>query len=152
SVKLRRFVEKREFTVHGCSVHIPSSTVMWNAGVLGIAEQHRVLLPRILELTDEAYRVYQKHVMEQLAFSYYLQTHTTIISAESVLSHYCWNDDRTTLVPRIETFLRRYPTVSEAKEAYRQFPMIPITPVSTVLEKQQRSCLRDLWARFQPVP
>ncbi len=66
---------------------IPSSTHMWNAGVLGFKSGDRNMLRQVLVLADDLYLKYQKHVMEQLAFSFYFSQRERI-SCESTVFHY----------------------------------------------------------------
>ena len=72
--KIHRFVEGKEFAINGGEkVSIPAEYYMWNAGVIGLQTPVMPLLERVLQLTDAMLAQYQKHVMEQLAFSYFLQ-------------------------------------------------------------------------------
>ena len=61
---------------------------MWNAGVIGMNSSQKNLLDTILWLSDVMYEKYQKHVMEQLAFSYCLQTNHTIKPTDYAIYHY----------------------------------------------------------------
>ncbi len=88
SKKILKFVKKHHFQIGNELVGIGPSTEMWNAGFLGLAEKNKYLLPLMLELTDQSYALYQKHVMEQLAVSFYLQTKTSISAADDVIFHY----------------------------------------------------------------
>lgn len=74
----------------GGRISIPSSTDMWNAGVLGLTASHQALLDKVLLLTDSMYPVYPKHIVEQFAFSYYFQQEAEVLPAESCIYHY-WN-------------------------------------------------------------
>lgn len=104
--KICKFVGRNEFIVFDGSIKMSQQTVMWNAGALGISEHNKKLLPLILELTDRMYELYPKHVMEQLAFSYYLQTATRLMSGEKVIGHY-WNQ-KDEYQQAIRTFLITY--------------------------------------------
>lgn len=87
--KIHRFVTRRSFVLpDGDVVRIPPSTAMWNAGVVGVAPAHAPLLRRALALTDAMYALYPKHVMEQLAISYVLQTRLVLHEARHVVYHY----------------------------------------------------------------
>lgn len=48
---------------------IPFDQRMWNAGVLGFKSSDINLLNEVLEITDKIYSEFQKHIVEQLAFS-----------------------------------------------------------------------------------
>lgn len=120
SKKILKFVKKHHFQVHHELVGIGPSTVMWNAGVLGLSEKNKALLDLVLELTDQAYSLYQKHVMEQLAFSFFLQTRSEIVAADSVIYHY-WNQ-KPEYQAAIDQFLAETQNVEKALEKYPDFP------------------------------
>lgn len=86
--KIGRFVKTQTLTLHGSGFKIPISTQMWNAGVLGLHTSHATLIPDVLVLSDQLHAFYAKHLMEQLAFSYVLQKHTTLHAASPVIFHY----------------------------------------------------------------
>ena len=97
--KIVRFLEKNEFAnqpinelkpipTNPNSLKISTTTVMWNAGVIGMNSNQKNLLDTILWLSDVMYEKYQKHVMEQLAFSYCLQTNHTIKPTDYAIYHY----------------------------------------------------------------
>ncbi len=119
SKKILKFVKTHQFQISNEFVGIGPSTVMWNAGVLGISEKNKYLLSLVLELTDQAYSLYQKHVMEQLAFSFYLQTRTTVLPADSVIYHY-WNQ-KDEYQASIDGYLLDNPSVEKALENYANF-------------------------------
>ncbi|MGZ5279938.1 MAG: hypothetical protein ACXWC9_08350 [Pseudobdellovibrionaceae bacterium] len=126
SKKILKFTKKHHFQISNELVGIGPSTEMWNAGFLGIAEKNKSLLPLILELTDQTYALYQKHVMEQLSFSLYLQTRSEILTAKDVVYHY-WNQkDEYQLA--INTFLSSYPDAQSALQNWSQF-QAPKTPL-----------------------
>lgn len=79
--KLERFLQKYE------GESIPSSTHMWNAGVLGFPTSEAALLKEVSQLSDKLYDAYPKHVMEQLAFSFYFQQRE-LRACEGSIFHY----------------------------------------------------------------
>jgi hypothetical protein len=81
--KICKFVKKHKF-----SIPMSEQTVMWNAGVIGVDKSNTHLLSQALQLTDEMYRIYPKHVMEQLAVSAVLQNQTLILPCDSAIYHY----------------------------------------------------------------
>ncbi|MBC8109984.1 MAG: hypothetical protein H7Y04_02885 [Verrucomicrobia bacterium] len=81
--KIYRFLKKNDFG-------IPLDTFMWNAGLIGMNEKKQDLLQEVLKLSDKMYAAYQKHVMEQLAFSFIFQKYGRILPAENYVYHY-WN-------------------------------------------------------------
>lgn len=137
SKKILKFVKKHHFQVQNELVGIGPSTVMWNAGVLGIATENKKLLPMILELTDQMHSLYQKHVMEQLAFSFFLQTKTKILPADSVIYHY-W-DQKPEYQKKIDQFLSLYSNVDKALENWEKF-VFPGPPV----KKQKKTWIQKL--------
>lgn len=136
SKKILKFVKKHHFQVNQELVGIGPSTVMWNAGVLGLSEKNKSLLPFVLELTDQSYSLYRKHVMEQLAFSFFLQTRSEIIPANDVIYHY-WNQ-KAEYQSAIDQYLKETGTVEKALESYSGFSF-PAPPkpkeTKTILQK-----------------
>lgn len=88
SKKIARFLSRTEFQISDQLVKIPTGTTMWNAGVLGFAPNLAKELENVLQFTDQAYGKYQKHVMEQLGFSYFLAARTRILPADHI--HHYW--------------------------------------------------------------
>ncbi len=141
SKKIKRFVKKHKFLVAGEQLQISVETMMWNAGVLAISQINKTLLPQVLELTDCLYSLYQKHIMEQLAFSVCLQNATKVLPANEVIYHY-WNQkDEYQIL--IDEFFMKNKNLSSALEAYRsfQFPEPP-KPKQNLLQKIRSRFLR----------
>jgi hypothetical protein len=69
---------------------IGPSTRMYNAGVLGLRSTDALLLAEVLALTEQLYRLYPKHVMEQLAFSVVWARSGAVREASPWVHHY-WN-------------------------------------------------------------
>lgn len=87
--KMDRFVRENSLSLpDGSSVRIPGSTEMWNAGVIGLHPTDRAALGPALALTDVMHALYPKHVTEQLAVSYLLQSALTVRAASDVVRHY----------------------------------------------------------------
>lgn len=70
------------------SLKISPATVMWNAGVIGMNSSQKNLVDTVLWLSDAMYGSYKKHVMEQLAFSYCLQTNNNVKPTDYAIYHY----------------------------------------------------------------
>ncbi len=126
SKKILKFVKKHHFQIRNELVGIGPSTVMWNAGFIGLSEKNKSLLSFILDLTDKTYELYQKHVMEQLAVSFYLQTHSTILPANGSVYHY-W-DQKPQYQAAIDQFLKNHSEFSSALKAWDQFQIPAPTP------------------------
>ena len=69
---------------------IAPDTRMYNAGVLGLRSADAPLLAEVLTLTEQLFRLYPKHVMEQLAFSVVLARAGVVREAAPWVYHY-WN-------------------------------------------------------------
>jgi hypothetical protein len=69
---------------------IGPATRMYNAGVLGLRSLDAPLLAEVLALTEQLYRLYPKHVMEQLAFSVVWAKSGPVREAAPWVYHY-WN-------------------------------------------------------------
>jgi hypothetical protein len=69
---------------------IGPETRMYNAGVLGLRSLDAPLLADVLALTEQLYRLYPKHVMEQLAFSVVWARSGPVREAVPWVYHY-WN-------------------------------------------------------------
>jgi hypothetical protein len=73
-----------EATVH----KVDATLFVWNAGVIGFNTTNARKLEHVLALTDQIYATYQKHIVEQFAFSFIFQLTHTIQSAEHEVLHY----------------------------------------------------------------
>ena len=73
------------------AIGISKNTMMWNSGVIGMTKNRISDLPRITDLTLRAFRVFNIHTAEQLAFSHYFQQNgVQLIKASQHICHY-WN-------------------------------------------------------------
>ena len=122
--------------------HLPSTVVivpatrMYNAGVLGLRSTDAALLNEVLALTEQLYRYYPKHVMEQLAFSVIWAREGTVREATPWVYHY-WNLKE--IRPALHTLFTAtpprsladwqaqagrldVPALAEGKAAFRQLP------------------------------
>lgn len=89
--KLNRFLSKNQpLIVKGKSVSIPADITMWNAGMIGFRSTEAPILDQILEFTDDVYRRFPKHVVEQFACSLYFQQAGEVKSSAAEIFHY-WN-------------------------------------------------------------
>lgn len=88
--KTHKFVSHKAVPVYGQPVRIPATTTMFNAGVLGFSSKQVEVFENVLYLTDAMYPLFPKHVVEQLAFSFYFQQTGIVQTAEKWIYHY-WN-------------------------------------------------------------
>ncbi len=117
---------------------------MWNAGVLGFNSERSYVLGQVLRFTDLIYAAYPKHIVEQLAFSYYLQTQFSLLPAQSLIYHY-WNlkEFRTLLI----VFFGKYTTLPEQLMLMRK-----INPGTLIQAKQayeKENGLVKAWKRLR---
>lgn len=87
--KVYRYLKKITLEVNGKPFSFPKKPGMYNAGMLGFRSTQSAYLENVLSLTDQLYAGYQKHVMEQLAFSLvFCQAGETLETAEDTVFHY----------------------------------------------------------------
>lgn len=84
---LYKFLSKNKFDVKN------KTRFMWNAGLIGIDKSNLHLIKQILELNDEIFEKFYRHIVEQFCFSYFLQLNTRINSCDYYLYHYCGDKD-----------------------------------------------------------
>lgn len=122
--KMHRFVTRHAFALPGGeTVRIPGETEMWDAGVIGIHSDDRPLVARALALTDAMYPLYPKHVIEQSAVSYVLQTSTALGATGDDVEHY-WRSAKE-LEPRIAEFLEAHRALPAQEQADRAAELRP---------------------------
>jgi len=85
---IRKVVKENTFWLDGISFKIPMTTRMWNAGIIGLDFSHLPLLDKVIQLTDQIYKINAIFTAEQFAFSYVLQTNTKLKPTEDYLVHY----------------------------------------------------------------
>jgi hypothetical protein len=90
---------------------ITPQTQMYNAGVLGFKSSDKAMLEKVLQTSDILYSLYQKHIMEQLAFSFFMLQYSSngVYSATTEIYHY-WNFKE--FRPILKHFLEHYSTKS----------------------------------------
>ncbi|RZK93835.1 MAG: hypothetical protein EOO62_31370 [Hymenobacter sp.] len=90
SRKIYRRLKGQVFTVAQRELSIDSTTVLYNSGVLGLSSALAAQLAEVVLLADQLYAAYNKHMMEQLAFSMWFGGAGTIAEAAPYVLHY-WN-------------------------------------------------------------
>lgn len=131
SKKIAKFLKHKKFHVSGQDVAIGPSTEMWNAGFIGMSQKSKSLLPVMLELTDRLFNEYQKHIMEQLAVSFFLQTTTQILPVDNVVFHYWHNKEE--FQASINQFLSAH---NSAEAVVKNWDAWIMPPVSLVKKKK----------------
>ena len=133
SRKVYKNLKKHVFQVDYQAVKIDKETVLYNSGVLGLTSATALQLAKVTALADEMYALYNKHMMEQLAFSLWFTAKGSVVEASPYLVHY-WNikEIRPVLVKlfrrySVDEFYERVTTLHlaamhEAEMHYRQLP------------------------------
>ncbi|RZJ87215.1 MAG: hypothetical protein EOO60_12440, partial [Hymenobacter sp.] len=81
SRKVYRHLKKQVFVVAQRELSVDSTTVLYNSGVLGLSAALATQLAEVVLLADQLYAAYNKHMMEQLAFSMWFGETNAIIEA-----------------------------------------------------------------------
>ncbi|UOG76093.1 hypothetical protein MTX78_05695 [Hymenobacter tibetensis] len=90
SQKIYRRLRGHQWQINGRTFTLDATTRLYNSGVLGFPSHDASLLDGIRELAEQLYATYNKHIMEQLAFSMQFQTDRTLAEAAPYVLHY-WN-------------------------------------------------------------
>lgn len=90
SRKIYRRLKGRVFVVAQRKLSIDSTTVLYNSGLLGLSSALAAQLAEVVLLADQLYAAYNKHMMEQLAFSMWFGETGKIAEAAPYVLHY-WN-------------------------------------------------------------
>jgi hypothetical protein len=77
---------------------------MWNAGVIGLPDETKRLIPEVIAISDELYAASRYHAMEQFAWCLVLGDTAEIVPADDVVYHYWYG--REELTYRTVRFLR----------------------------------------------
>ncbi|WP_303310248.1 hypothetical protein [Hymenobacter sp. BT730] len=91
SRKVYRHLKSFQTQIAGHTLRIEPTTRLFNSGVLGFHSEDAGLLPEVMQLAEQLYAAYNKHMMEQLAFSIrFAVDGEPVREAASYLLHY-WN-------------------------------------------------------------
>jgi len=90
SQKIYRHLQGKHWQIDGRTLTIDPTTKLYNSGVIGFPSPDAAVLDSIKELGEQLYATYNKHIMEQLAFSMWFQTQAPIAEAAPYVLHY-WN-------------------------------------------------------------
>jgi hypothetical protein len=136
SRKVYKHLKGHVFTVGPNQYSVAKNTVLYNSGVIGMSSAAAMRLPEVVALADQLYATYNKHMMEQLAFSLWFKADSLIVEAAPYVVHY-WNLKAAR--PFLTQVFRKYASQSlnefykrtsaldlkglhEAEMAYRQLP------------------------------
>ena len=90
SRKIYRRLNRHQWHIGSYSLHIHATTQLYNSGVIGLPSPAVKALPDVRELAEALYSSYNRHIMEQLAFSMRFQVDGSIAEAAPYVLHY-WN-------------------------------------------------------------
>jgi hypothetical protein len=90
SRKIYRHLRGKQWQVGALSFRINEHTELYNSGIIGFSSPAVTVLPEVRELAEALYATYNKHLMEQLAFSMRFQVDGSIAEAAPYVLHY-WN-------------------------------------------------------------
>lgn len=108
--KISKFLKGKSFVLKNKETLVIRADIpMWNAGLLGFDGRSASLLDEVLDVTDTLHTAYKRHVMEQLAFSFILQTKRELLPADQWVFHY-WNFKE--IRPVLNDFLSSHKNIS----------------------------------------
>jgi hypothetical protein len=131
--KWERFFNTHTVATTNGAVKEPQKIAMWNAGVLGINDQHSYLLKEVLDLTDKIYPMFPKHTVEQFSFSYYFQQQGNLQGANHQVFHY-WDLKEYRLL--LQQYFAALPANAPAQSLLKLFKAIP-PPMQLMQEKMR---------------
>jgi hypothetical protein len=94
------FITDREFMVNDQSMVFTTNDSSWNSGIVGLSKNFSKYMTDVFKLTDLFYAHSKWFVSEQMAFSLILQRTTTIIPADSFVTHY-WGARQKLVVDKV---------------------------------------------------
>ena len=119
----------RTVTINGQEKRLDKTVEVWNAGALGLTNSAHSLVQQALRMTDDLLQVYNKHIIEQLAFSYVFQKNSKLNAISDSVFHY-WN------LKEFRTHLRKIFESPLAKDPQSLLKITSrVTPVTLVSEK-----------------
>ncbi|MFN8417620.1 MAG: hypothetical protein U0U66_14920 [Cytophagaceae bacterium] len=86
--KIYKFVNTHLDWLKSKNITLDLYTIMYNAGVIGISNEHKSVVAKVLSDTDIIYPIFPSHIVEQISFSLELKNHSKVIDTSDVLFHY----------------------------------------------------------------
>jgi hypothetical protein len=119
---------------------IPASSALWNAGVVGMHSSDIGLLADILHLTDQLCAKSNLHILEQFAFSYFLEKHMAHLNEVADLVFHYWppylHEPFRLRLPRIMAELNPLTIEERVRRCYAQRPRPTTSRRAKVLVKK----------------
>ncbi len=122
-----------------------SNLLMYNAGVLGFHTNQKHILSQSLIFTDEIYPIFPKHIIEQLAFSLYMQTSTPVYETKEEIFHY-WNFKEFRMV--LNAFFEKYYDLPIESLIERIKHIDPLRLIKPKLQYEQTRGLRRIYQKI----
>jgi len=141
--RIGKFLLGKIWTINADKIEIPLQTEMYNAGVIGITTKNaQQVLPLVLALTDTLYDAWPKHIMEQLAFSYYLGQIGVFDTSKEVIHYWKLKQLRPQLISMVRAY-QNQPRKDLAKAFYARFDFPVLIDKQTKWDK-----LPSIWRKF----
>jgi hypothetical protein len=135
SRKVYKHLRSLEWTSGSHTMRVTPETELFNSGVIAFRSDKAYLLREVMALAEQLYAAYNKHMMEQLAWSLRFAAEGPIHDAPNYLWHY-WNlKDARPVITSVATkyanspqeLLRHFqalnlPTLHQQELAYRNLP------------------------------
>ncbi|RPD49907.1 hypothetical protein DNI29_03690 [Hymenobacter sediminis] len=112
SRKVYRHLKAHQWQVGGKTFRVTPQTELFNSGVIGLRSDKAYLLQEVMALAEQLYATYNKHMMEQLAFSLRFAAEGSINDVPEYLWHY-WNLKEAR--PALVQIFSKYGTQSSAE-------------------------------------
>ena len=112
---LRQALKRYNYQVDGEALSIPISTMMWNAGIMGISRANSRLIDIVIKLNDDMYKNCHTFIVEQFVASYVLQKFTKLSSTEDYIEHYWVKGLKNVFSAEIPLFLKQQAGTSGQK-------------------------------------
>ncbi|KUG09454.1 putative nucleotide-diphospho-sugar transferase [Solirubrum puertoriconensis] len=109
SRKVYRHLKGHTFRIGAYQVQVTPATLLFNSGVIGFRSHEAALLRDVMQLAEQLYATYHKHMMEQLAFSMRFAVDGPVQEAKPYVVHY-WN--LKAVRPTLAALFARYQSAS----------------------------------------
>ena len=126
---------------------IPPQQHMWNAGALGFKSKDLEILNRVLDITDQIYAEFPKHIVEQLAFSIEFagQDSRQLQALDQQIFHY-WNFKEFRQI--LKNFFEEHASYNEIVEHLQTVD--PEVLIQAKLEFEKLPKYKKLFRKFKP--
>ena len=88
--KVYQHLKNQIFKTNTTTVQLYADTIMYNSGAIGFRSKNGTFLEDVRQLAEQFFTAYDKHIMEQLAFSVLIPQNGPVVYAAPYVLHY-WN-------------------------------------------------------------